>query len=150
MTRKGDVMPLHKRLWDKFLVEPDGCWQWTGSGTAHGYGVFFRGPGPTNGTSAHRVVYEWVRGPIPDGMHLDHQCRNRGCVNPDHMEPVTPRENWLRSTTRSAVTYNTGVCVRGHDLTDPTNVRVTKSGGRVCRACQRIHTTHRRARTKEK
>lgn len=76
-----------------------GCWLWTRSKSPDGYGwASYR-----NRThQAHRLVYTFVYGSVPDGMHLDHLCRVRHCVNPDHLEPVTPRENLLRGDTATA------------------------------------------------
>jgi hypothetical protein len=68
------------------------CWEWTGGHTADGYAS-------TPSGYAHRVVYEFLVEPIPDGMTIDHLCRNRGCVNPDHLEPVTHSVNALRGQT---------------------------------------------------
>ena len=69
------------------------CWVWYGELNRNGYGrVWVQG----KRLMAHRVVYESTRGPIPDGMVLDHLCRNRRCCNPDHLEPVTVKENTLR------------------------------------------------------
>lgn len=65
------------------------CWIWKGERSAHGYGLY-------GGKFAHRFVYEWLVGPVPKGIHLDHRCRQRGCVNPGHLEPVTPKENARR------------------------------------------------------
>lgn len=69
---------------------PDACWPWRGSHTKQGYALGSR-------TTASREVYEELRGPIPKGMEIDHLCRNRGCVNPKHLETVTHRENIRRS-----------------------------------------------------
>lgn len=78
--------------WGKFwgYVLPTGfCWEWTGQKDS-GYGRY-------SGRPAHRVTYEVLVGPIPDGLTLDHLCRNKGCVNPDHLEPVTSSENTRRA-----------------------------------------------------
>jgi hypothetical protein len=120
------------------MVDKSGdCWLWTGVIYKRtGYGsVGRRG-------SAHRLAYILVVGPIPNGMHLDHLCRVRHCVNPDHLEPVTPRENLLRGETHAARNAAKTQCFKGHELSGD-NLRVNtwknKDGEirfrRKCRAC---------------
>lgn len=118
------------RFWQK--VQPTGyCWEWTAHRTKNGYGrVSFRG----KSLVAHRVAYELLVGPIPKGMQVDHLCRNRGCVNPDHLEPVTPRENAIRAFSPAGIAVRTGVCQRGHSMDDA--YRTKRADGKVVRRCR--------------
>lgn len=105
-------------------------------------GIGYHGPNGyvwvSRGRLAHRVAYEQARGPIPEGLELDHLCRNRACVNPDHLEPVTHRENLLRADTFAARHAAQTHCVNGHEFTpDNTYIRTRPEGGRECRACRK-------------
>lgn len=121
------------------------CWEWTGGKVGRGYGAAY-----VDGVQrpAHRVAYEELRGPVPDGLDLDHLCRNRACVNPDHLEPVSRRVNLLRSpitlTARKAAQVE---CVNGHEFT-PENTAINKNGTRRCRECVRIRQRAYTARKK--
>ena len=88
-----DLSQLPDRFSSKVLIGLGGCWCWQASRNRKGYGQYSIKGRPV---LAHRWAYEQLRGPIPDGMHIDHLCRVRHCVNPEHMEPVTPAENFHR------------------------------------------------------
>ncbi len=108
-----------------------GCHIWTGKlDYRTGYPIVWRSNKPS---PAHRYVYELEVGPIPDGMDLDHACRNRACVAPHHLEPVTKHENQLRKSWRYRAKRK--ACKAGHDMA--INGVVTSEGGRVCRQCNR-------------
>lgn len=117
------------------------CWEWTGYRVAAGYGkVTILGSGGRKDL-AHRRAYELLVGPIPDGLTIDHLCRNTGCVRPDHLEPVTLRENIRRANPDRTV------CRHGHSLSDA-YIDVTPAGFRhkKCRTCTLARVTARRRR----
>lgn len=94
--------PFEERFWSK-VEKSSGCWAWTGHKNRNGYGWTLGPKG--KGESAHRIAYELLVGPIPEGLQIDHLCRNRACVNPDHLEPVTQRVNWQRGNAPSAIAW---------------------------------------------
>ena len=118
------------------------CWFWMAAKT-NGYGVVQH-----NGRvqRAHRVVYEHLVGPIPVGLELDHLCRNRACVNPAHLEPVTGKDNIARGESMSALHSRQTHCRAGHEFT-PDNTYLRKRGHnteRFCRECCRARDRRRR------
>jgi hypothetical protein len=120
------------RDWREFYVEaPSGCWLWTGALNDRGYGRWPRWK--DGGTrQAHRRVYEMLVGPIPEGLQIDHLCRVRNCVNPDHLEPVTHAENLRRAVGGgwgSAATH----CPNGHEYA----VVGRLDGRKRCPVCRR-------------
>ena len=108
-----------------------GCYVWTGGDSGIGYGsVWFNG----RPRRVHRVVYEHFNGPIPEGMQIDHLCRNRACSNVHHLEVVTNQENCLRGKQR--ITH----CPSGH-MYSQENTRIKSDSGskyRVCKACTKV------------
>lgn len=154
-TRKRGTKFFPERFWSKVTAEGDSsyeeCWVWTAYRNDRGYGTFNEG-GDRRGTSAaHRVAYELMMGEIPDGLQLDHLCRNPPCVNPWHLEPVTAQVNVERSTAGSAARerqYAKTHCPKGHEYTEE-NILVKKTnyGGtaRGCRACNNARINQRRA-----
>jgi hypothetical protein len=134
---KGHVIkPLAERFAEKVERLDDGCWRWTGHTDAAGYGRL-RGHGRDSPVLyAHRFAYEQAKGAIPERHTVDHLCRNRWCVNPDHLEAVTVRLNTMRGESPNVQRHRTGVCSRGHEQND-TNTQY-KSDGTVayCRICR--------------
>lgn len=140
---------LIDRIEENIMADPNsGCWLWTAGLNRGGYGVI-RVNGMGRGMSyAHRISYEAHKGSIPDGAQLDHLCRTRSCVNPNHLEPVTARENIIRGegpallkARRNAAFGEKTHCPYGHEYTESNSrVRTDVNGWRhrSCRACDRI------------
>jgi hypothetical protein len=114
-----------------FIKKTDACWNWIGALKENGYGAF--GVNAKSGY-AHRFSYEHFHGPIPKGLTIDHLCKNRRCVNPDHLEAVTQRENNLRSDSLSAQCARKTHCPKGHPY-DSVNTYKCR-GRRQCRICR--------------
>jgi hypothetical protein len=119
---------MSERFWKKVDRRGDHeCWEWLGLKN-RGYGLYSR-------YRAHRYAYEQLVGPIPDGLTLDHLCRNPGCVNPAHLEPCTAVENAMRGNSPPAANARKTHCKYGHELT-PENTYYPPRGGRECRTCK--------------
>ena len=145
-----------ERFYRYVMPEPmTGCWLWIGAGNENGYGLFGI-PSDTRNASrrfwklikAHRYSYQLHKGEIPEGMDLDHLCRLRCCVNPNHLEAVTRKENLNRGMgvlRYGKITH----CPKGHEYTeDNTRIEVSKEGWRQrrCRQCHRIRNQARKKR----
>lgn len=112
-----ETKPIIDRFMSKIEKASSGCWNWMGSIVPGGYGKFNVEKNKVRKCfNAHRWAYEYFKGPIPDGLTLDHLCRNRRCVNPDHLEPVTIRENLLRGNGVPARNARKKRCPKGHLL----------------------------------
>lgn len=120
---------MNPQLIQKFLskVQQVGnCWMWSGSKTSAGYGQIWTG----RMNYSHRFSYELFVGIIPKGMTLDHLCRNRACVNPDHLEAVSLKENILRGYNSAAINSKKTQCPQGHPYSG-----VNNQGSRICQTC---------------
>jgi hypothetical protein len=115
-------------------VAESGCWLWTAATNADGYGLLWRGN--RSYLMAHRASYELHVGPIPEGLTIDHLCRNRRCINPAHLEPVTNRTNVLRGAGITAQNAAKTHCIHGHPY-DEQNTYLRRDGARACRICKR-------------
>lgn len=145
---------VEDRFWSKVdKGGPDECWVWTAT-LSRGYGWFYlgdeQGDRVSKGMGAHRWLYLRTIGPIPEGLDLDHLCRNPPCVNPSHMEPVTRKENLARGTVGMGGRRNAAKthCPAGHPY-EGNNLRVSAGGARSCRACAREWMRRRRATAKQ-
>lgn len=126
-----EIKDLPERFRRKVEVAPDGCWLWTGAQRHNGYGHLWT---PDGFMAAHRFAYQALSGPIPADAELDHLCRVRRCVNPDHLEPVARGENVRRGLRGYGARP---LCRNGlHDITDPANVTLRANGQRQCRPCE--------------
>ena len=136
MSRKP--IPIETRLWSKVdKSAPGGCWNWTGL-TLRGYGQIAESGGVAKRPKRHRVhrlVYQMLIAPIPDGLVIDHLCRNTVCVNPAQLEPVTDRVNLLRGRTLAAANAKKTHCKQGHPF-DETNTYHYISRGNPSRGCK--------------
>ena len=139
---------MQERLSKKIAKQPLGCWLWLGGLDGKGYGQFWL---HGRHVQAHRVVYEQIVGPIPDGLSIDHLCRARNCVNPQHLEPVSILENIQRGYSANNGGHNKRktACPQGH-LYSEENTRLHFKRGywrRECRLCDSMRSKDRRLKS---
>lgn len=124
------------------------CWNWTAYTNDDGYGIISQGRGRRY--RAHRYVYERLVGPIPEGRELDHKCRNHGCINPRHMDPVTHKLNTLRGDMGLHNARKTH-CKHGHEFTPENTISRPGKNGKIwreCRECKRREMRERMRRVR--
>ena len=122
-----------ERFEEKYQILGNGCWEWIACKQRNGYALFRLGQ---RTVLAHRFSREYFVGPIPQGLQIDHLCRNRACVNPDHLDVVTCRTNLLRGNTVMARNARKTHCPKGHPYSG-VNTYVDPKGIRHCRKCGR-------------
>ena len=136
-------MTLGERLWSGAVETEDGCWEWRRTRNRNGYGQIGVG-GKTK--VAHRVAYELAIGPIADGLQLDHLCRNRACINPAHLEPVTQSENIMRGSGFPPQLASRTHCLNGHELHEG---NIYRQPGRPAHQRSCLTCRHERDRVRE-
>lgn len=137
--------PVSDRLW-AMVTKSESCWLWQGFVRKDGYASVFDGD---RYDYIHRVAYRLLVGPIPEGLHIDHLCRIRNCVNPDHLEPVTPGEN-VRRGLSGINNYSKTHCKSGHEFTPENTYHAKGDGSRHCRTCKSRWDAQYYLRKKEK
>ena len=149
--RQYKVIPFEERFMSHVIPEPNsGCWLWEAQVSKEGYGRFHTAEGKQGWS--HRISYELFKGAIPEGLHLDHICRNRICCNPEHLEPVTPTENCFRGESHIPKNKIKTHCKNGHEFNDKNTYWFSyrETMHRKCRACRsatmcRIKSARRKA-----
>jgi len=144
------MLNISDRFERKYMPVPEsGCWVWTGAVmTKDGYGRFWDGDKVRN---AHRVSYEMVNGPIPEGSDIDHLCRVRCCVNPSHLEAVSRQINLLRGVGFPAIHNQRTYCPQGHPYEGLNNINEKDRGyiKRRCRICRNARQAAYNLRTRK-
>lgn len=150
-NRPNPKHPLRDRIFQHVHLALSGCWEWAGSRQPKGYGTVRGDNGKT--ALAHRAMYELLREPIPPELEIDHLCRNRSCVNPDHLEVVTPYENFIRGESPLAQKRRQISCINGHSFDEKNTISYIRKGAtreaRHCRICMRTYIKNWKKRYRE-
>ena len=144
LARLGDPLAKVRKIyyglsaweafWNRVIITNDPCWGWDGAHSSAGYARFFYGE---VGYQAGRWLWEQLYGYVPKTYDMDHLCRNRACINPDHLEPVPHQENLARGIVGSRNKIKTH-CKRGHPF-DKVNTYIDREGYRQCVTCLKMH-----------
>ncbi len=128
-------------FWKRAVTSPD-CWQWAGTISDKGYGILsLASELHPRRCRAARFAYSYFIGPIPEGMVIDHLCRNRGCVNPFHLEAISNKENIMRGICPSSINAKKTQCYRGHPYS-PQTLKVFRDGFRRCFECIKLEPSY--------
>lgn len=142
------ITDIDTRFWPNVKKGADDeCWPWLGGTTSSGYGVISVGGHNGKRVRVHRYSYETLVGPVPDGLVLDHLCRNRVCVNPAHLEPVTQKVNLQRQVSANGQKTH---CPKGHPLFGENLYLYIAPSGRKARTCKICHLEHCRESDRRK
>lgn len=140
-----DIPKIDTELFNSKIEKTESCWLWAGGKYQNGYGKF-----GNRGYMVHRISYEMAKGKIPQGMKLDHLCRVRHCVNPDHLEPVTLVENVMRGESIWAKNARKTHCKHGHEFTKENTHIHPQRNRRHCKQCAKIADRVRQERSRGK
>lgn len=131
------------RFLSKISVSESGCWEWIGQ-LRKGYGIFSL---KNQSKTAHRIMYELMKDvKLEKGVELDHLCKNRKCVNPDHIEKVSGKDNTLRGMGPTAINARRKECINGHEFTPENTYIRPDDGARDCKTCARLAKQRQRER----
>ena len=142
MTGAAGLRPADERAAQRWLAriepDPEGHFIWPGFVDRFGYGrIIVEERGQRVQWNAHQLIWAALVGPVPPGHCLVPLCASAGCVNPEHWEPMNPKDRVAAGNSPWGINARKVECLRGHSLTDPVNVQISRKGRRVCRACRR-------------